>query len=166
MPANRLAVILFLSFFILACSRDSDQEDFERQAFSTPENITRTSAAGEVIQNDPDDWRIAPMFQGFVDIIQPPFPNPSSGQRFTLEILITGLESIFGVEVYTRNAFGRPVLIYTDTRRPLPPGIMDINIEPAWLSTNGTYSGAIGLHRIFIYDGSGNMISYGDLEVQ
>ncbi|MCC5925415.1 MAG: hypothetical protein JJU41_02545 [Bacteroidetes bacterium] len=166
MPAKRILAFLFILSIVIGCSRDSDQEEFERQAFSAPENITRTSASGEVLQTDPDDWRIAPMFQGFVEVIQPPYPNPSAGQRFTLEILITGLESIFGLEVYTRNAFGRPVMIYNDTRRPLPPGISDINIEPSWLSTNGTYSGAIGLHRIFIYDGSGNMITYGDLEVQ
>ena len=166
MSPSRVVPVLLLLALRAGCSRDSDQENFERQAFSTPENITRTSATGEVLQNDPDDWRIAPMFQGFVDIIQPPFPNPSSGQRFTLEILITGLESIFGLEVYTRNSFGRPVMIFSDSRRPLPPGILDINIEPAWLSTSGSYSGAIGLHRIFIYDGSGNMITYGDLEVQ
>lgn len=162
------SLFLLIAFFVAlsACSRDSDQEEFERQAFSTPENITRTSATGEILQNDPDDWRIAPMFQGFVEIIQPPYPNPSSGQRFTFEILITGLESIFGLEIYTRNAFGRPVMIFSDTRRPMPPGITDINIEPTWLSVDGTYSGSLGLHRIFIYDGNGNLISYGDLEVQ
>ena len=43
------------------------------------------------------------MFQGFAEIIQPPYPNPSAGQRLTLEILVTGLESIFGLEIYTRN---------------------------------------------------------------
>ncbi|KPQ00518.1 MAG: lipoprotein of unknown function DUF3359 [Bacteroidetes bacterium HLUCCA01] len=162
----RFACLIVLTVIVSGgCTSNSDQEEFERQAFITPANITRTTAGGEVQQNDPDDWRIAPMFQGFAEIIQPPYPNPSAGQRFTLEILVTGLESIFGLEIYTRTTFGRPVLIYTDSRRPLPPGLTDVLIEPAWLSASGTYSGAIGLHRIFIYDASGNMITYGDLQV-
>lgn len=157
---------ILLAILISGCGRDSDQEQFEREAFGQPENFTRTSSSGEILSEDPDDWRIAPMFQGFIDVNQPPFPNPSTGTRFRMELLITGLESINGVEVYARDEFGRPFRIYTDQRRPLPPGITELMIEPSWLTTTGLYSNAIGLHRIFIYDANGNMITYGDLKVE
>ncbi|MCH8495823.1 MAG: hypothetical protein LAT57_09365 [Balneolales bacterium] len=162
----RYATILLLLVLISSCSRDSDQEQFEREAFASPQNITETTAGGEIIATDPDDWRIAPLFQGYVEVFQPPYPNPSPGTRFTLEILITGLESVYGLEIYTRDTLGRPSLIYTDNRRPMPPGITDIIIEPVWLSPTGNYNGALGIHRIFVYDGSGNMITYGDLLVE
>jgi hypothetical protein len=160
-------IILFLAFtVIITCKRDSAQEQFEREAFAQPENITRTDANANILSNDPDDWRIAPLFQSFVEINAPAYANPSIGLRFTIEILITGLEAVSGLEIYTRDNFGRPYIIYTDNRRPLPPGIIDIYIDPTWLTPTRIYSNAIGLHRIFIYDYSGNMITYGDLLVE
>lgn len=155
------AVLVFTT-----CKRDSAQEQFEREAFAQPNNITRTDANANILSNDPDDWRIAPLFQSFVEINAPAYANPSIGLRFTIEILITGLEAVSGLEIYARDNFGRPYIIYTDNRRPLPPGIIDIFIDPTWLTPTRVYSNAIGLHRIFIYDQSGNMITYGDLLVE
>lgn len=161
-----LLVVLTLYITVLGCDRDSDQEQFEREAFGVPENFTQTSVSGEILRNDPDDWRIGPLFQGLVEINAPAYANPSRGTRFTIELLITGIESVFGLEIYTRDDFGRPYLIYTDSRRPLPPGIIDIFLEPIWFSPNRIYSNAIGLRRVFIYDNAGNLITYGDLKIE
>jgi hypothetical protein len=166
--AGRLSIIALVLFgaVFMSCGRDSDQEQFEREAFRPPENITRTNAAGEILSNDPDDWRIAPLFQGYVEINQPPFPNPSTGTVFTKYMLITGLDAVYGMQIYTRDELGRPYLIFEDNQRPLPPGFTEIIIEPARLSRSGLYSAAVGLHRIFIYDGNNNLISFGDLKVE
>jgi hypothetical protein len=150
----------------IACQRDSGQEEFERQAFASPENFTRTNSNGLTLNVDPDDWRIAPLFQGLVEINAVPYANPSVGLPFRFELLITGLEAVSGLEIYVRDPFGRPFVIYTDTRRPLPPGLVDILLEPSWLSPSRIYSEAIGLNRIFVYDRNGNMITYGDLKVE
>lgn len=162
------SIILFTVLVLLftTCKRNSAQEQFEREAFAQPQNITRTDANANILSNDPDDWRIAPLFQGFVEINTPAFANPSIGLRFTIVLLVTGLEAVSGLEIYARDEFGRPFIIYTDNRRPLPPGIIDIYIEPTWLTPSRVYSNAIGLHRVFIYDGAGNMITYGDLLVE
>lgn len=163
---NKIILLSILVCALAGCDRNSAQEEFEREAFAAPNNFTRTDASGNILQNDPDDWRIAPLFQGFVEINAPAYPNPSIGQRFTIELLITGLEAVSGLEIYTRDQVGRPFILYNDNRRPLPPGLLDIYLEPAWLTPSRVYSEAIGLHRIFIYDGNGNMITYGDLKVE
>lgn len=169
LPAKGLFIAILMSTLLmssLSCKRDSAQDNYERQAFGQPENFTRTDSNGNILVNDPDDWRIAPMFQGLVDIVSPAYPNPSTGQRFTIEIMISGFDAVNGLEVYTRDLRNVPFMIYQDSRRPLPPGIVDLFIEPTWLVQSRVYSEAIGLHRIFIYEGSGNLITYGDLKVE
>lgn len=159
-------VVTIFAVLVLSCDRNSAQDEFERLAFSTPQNFTRSDNNGNIISNDPDDWRIGPLFEGLVEVNAVPYPNPSIGLRFNIELLITGLEAVSGLEVYTRDQFGRPFIIYNDNRRPLPPGLLDFFIEPSWLTPSRIYSEAIGLHRIFIYDGNGNLITYGDLKVE
>lgn len=169
MQASRFLKTIILPALVvlvlLGCKRDASQDSFEREAFRTPENFTRTDSNGKILQNDPDDWRIAPMFQGIVDIMNPAYPNPSTGARFTIELMVSGFDAINGLEVYARDLRGLPYIIYQDTRRPLPPGIIDLFIEPSWLAASRVYSEAIGLNRIFIYDAMGNLITYGDLQV-
>ena len=158
--------VLFLVIASIGCQDNSSQEEFERRAFSTPENFTKTDANGNILINDPDDWEIGPLFQGLVEINAVPYANPSIGLRFNLEILVTGLEAVSGLEIYARDPFGRPFIIYNDNRRPLPHGLVDIFIEPSWLAPSRVYSEAIGLNRIFIYDDRGSLITYGDLKVE
>lgn len=159
-------IVLFLIIASLGCQSNSAQEEFERRAFSSPENFTKTDANGNILINDPDDWEIGPLFQGLVEINAVPYANPSIGLRFNFEILVTGLEAVSGLEIYARDPFGRPFIIYNDNRRPLPPGLVDIFIEPSWLAPSRVYSEAVGLNRIFVYDGRGNLITYGDLKVE
>lgn len=166
---NRIYLGFIASFLIIlsiSCQRNSAQEEFERRAFTTPENFTKTDNNGNILVNDPDDWEIGPLFQGLVEINAVPYANPSIGLRFDFELLVTGLEAVSGLEIYARDQFGRPFIIYNDNRRPLPPGLVDIFIEPSWLSPSRIYSEAVGLNRIFIYDGRGNLITYGDLKVE
>lgn len=151
---------------LLSCGNDAGQEEFERQAFTTPENFTRTNANGQIVSEDPDDWRIGPLFQGLIEVNAVPYANPSVGLQFRFELLVTGLEAVSGLEIFSRDRFGRPFVVYTDTRRPLPPGLIDLLIEPSWLTPSRIYSEAIGLNRIFVYDGNGNLITYGDLKVE
>ena len=76
--------VLFLVIASIGCQDNSSQEEFERRAFSTPENFTKTDANGNILINDPDDWEIGPLFQGLVEINAVPYANPSIGLRFNL----------------------------------------------------------------------------------
>ncbi len=164
----RTRTLFWIPFVLIlaACSRNSAQDKFESDARKAPTGITRTDASGRILSNDPDDWRIGPMFQGFVDISVPAYPNPSQNQRITIDLIISGLESVNGIEVYTRTALGEPLFLYEIPDRPIPIGVSQIFFDPISLSPFRTYDNAIGIHRIYIYDRNGNLISYGDVEIE
>ena len=167
--------ILFLVLVCQAagCSRSQDQIEFEQQAFRTPDNFTETTPNGEVVRRDEDDWRIGPMFQGFVEVQVPPFPNPTHGEPVQIEILVTGVGSVLGLQaVGFYDLFderSRRVLYYHD-RSPLDFGILVFNINPAEFDIRNNYSEARrtndGLHRLFIFDHRNNLITYGDIKLR
>lgn len=158
-----------LSIGLLACSSTDDaQREFENEAFRPPEGITRTDTGGNVQEEDPDDWRISPMYSGFVEIERPAHPNPTNGETVFIELLITGLGSVNGLEAVTldeRNIF-RP--LFFDERQPIPVGFTLISINPLLFAPGGSgiISGARGLHRVFIFDRRENLITYGDVLVE
>lgn len=159
----------FLWVTILAvatsCSSHSAQDSFEAQARKTPSGITRTDAAGRIISTDPDDWRIGPMFDGYVDVSVPAYPNPSRGERITIDLIISGLESVNRLQVYTRTPVGTPLFLYEINDTPLPTGLNQIFLDAASFSQTRSYQDAIGLHRVFVYDQNANLITYGDIQI-
>lgn len=171
---SRLLLLLLLTgatgAALQACGQDDDQRAFEREAFSEPEGFTETTLSGEVRSRDEQDWRIAPMYQGYVEIdspeAPPPYPNPTSGDPVQVELWITGIETVNGITVETLDPEGRPIQLYESTESPLPTGIYDFSFAPERLTRTGTLEAARGLHRIFIYDRNNNMITYGDIKVE
>lgn len=164
----RLAGLTTLLTALLSCSSSDDaQREFEQDAFSTIEAITRTNSSGEIIETDPDDWRVSPLYSGFVEIERPAYPNPTNGETVFIELLITGLGSVNGLEVVTlddRNIFRT---LYFDERQPLPVGFTLISFDPVLFAPgSNTISGARGLHRVFIYDRRENLVTYGDVLVE
>ncbi len=57
------------------CAKSDDQKEFEDQAFRTPQNYTTTDANGRVENDDPDDWRISPLYQLRVSITSEAYPS-------------------------------------------------------------------------------------------
>lgn len=168
MKTNFLAALLVFAV-TLSCTRNDAQQDFERDAYKTPQNFTETNHTGKIISTDEDDWRISPLYQGLVHV-NPPFPNPvSSSDNLQFEIEITGVQSVSGLEVITRYDNANPTsgfkTLYFETQT-LMPGLTTFTINPLELGRNDVIESARGLHRIFIYDGNGNMISYGDVMVE
>lgn len=163
-------LIFILVLALISCSESNAQREFENQAFSQPSGITEMTSTGGPVdngENDPDDWRIAPDFQGSISIETPAYPNPVSFSD-EIEILasVNSFGAVNGLQVY---AFQQP----TQPRGPLviidgqlETGFKTIHIDPeTFASSTGT--GNFGnLYRIIIYDGSGNVISYGDVQVQ
>lgn len=162
-------LLISLLFLATGCGQDDDQREFENEAFQLPEGITETSGNGEIISEDPDDWRTAPFFAGLV-FVDPAFPNPVSiGDQLSLNIDVAGIDAISGLTVAVliedaANAQFRS--LYSINQNPLPPGLTSININPVELGRFNSPESARGIHRIIIFDNRQNIISYGDVRVE
>ena len=123
---NRILLPLFIIIALSSCGQDDEQREFEQQAFQLPENITETEGNGTIINEDPDDWRTSPFFQGLV-FVSPAFPNPVSiGDQLSLEVEVSGIDAVSGLTVAVliddaANAQFRS--LYTVNQNPLPPGL-------------------------------------------
>ena len=162
----KIITILTLSLLLFAsgCNQSSDQRDFERAAFSAPDGFTRTNERGDVINSDPDDWRIAPFFQGLAEV-DPAYPNPvqTTGQIF-INMLMPGVESVSGLRVFAFYGPNNLPIIFEDLRRPLPPGLTSIHLSP--LAVAQFPENPQGLYRIIITDFNENVITYGDIRIE
>lgn len=150
---------LTAAFFTLAaCDGQEAQQDFLADATATPIGYTRTDASGVVGERDEDDWRTAPAFVGIVRV-EPAFPNPTANGFVTVIFSVTQSDQIIGgVELYARDPSGRLLQL----ARVLDSGLLgvyELTFAPSEL-------GQSGLQRLFIADGQGQLISYGDLLVQ
>jgi len=158
-----IAILLTVLLSVSACNRSSDQRAFERAAFSIPEGITQTDASGTVISRDPDDWRVAPFFQGVIEI-DPAYPNPVlSNELVRINRIVTGVESVSGLRVFVFFESGNVRPIENDVRNPLPPGIDVITLEPTLISEFP--ANPQGLYRVVITDINENVITYGDIRI-
>ncbi|SMO88870.1 hypothetical protein SAMN06265219_11437 [Gracilimonas mengyeensis] len=162
--------VIVLSVFVIlgaGCAQNSDQREFEQEAYGPPQNYTETSFDGEILSTDEDDWRTSPLYQGLVRIQQPPFPNPvNTSTVIRFNIYVTGVQSVNGIEVFTRynnGEFSSPLYFDYET---LSPGETEIQINPMELGRFNNVESARGLHRIFIFTGNQQMISYGDVLVE
>lgn len=160
-------LIFLIPVLVGSCSRNDDQDEFEREAWRTPEGITETNSNGEIISEDPDDWRMSPMYQGLVEVSIPAYPNPVRSERIYVELLVS-LDAVHGLEVYTfpdginsQQAYRQ--LHYENSTIE---GLYEFYFDPVLFSPSGTYDGARGLHRVFIADRNNNLITYGDIKVE
>lgn len=160
-------LILVLAIGLSGCSQNDAQKKFEEEAFSQPSGITQTDVQGKVISEDSNDWRIAPMFKGYVEVESPAFPNPvGSGQSLEIHLNITGIESVSGLEVMVRDENDNWRSIYLDSQSSLPSGLYTFRLDPAGFTYTNNYQNAVGLHRIYLFDLNNNLITYGDVRVQ
>ena len=157
------AFVLVTLFFILqGCSQNSDQREFEKAAFSEPNGITVTNEQGDVITVDPDDWRIAPFFQGDIELVTLPHPNPvRTNQVLRLDIQVNFLDRITGMYIRVLR-FGSfyPV----DDRNQIRIGINSFSLDAKIIA--GGVPNQAGLYRLIIQDENENVITYGDIEIQ
>ncbi len=162
-----LHIVLVVCFIAAGCSQNDSQREFENDAFALPDGITKTNDLGEVIneQIDPDDWRVAPFFQGLV-IVDPAFPNPVlTNGRVRINIQITVVDAVSGLRVFVIHDFNTFKQVYPDDpRAPLPPGLKSINLNP--LDIARIPENPQGIYRLIITDGRDNVITYGDIEIE
>lgn len=149
-----------------ACEDSAAQKRFESDSRKPASGITRTDATGRILSIDPDDWRISPYFDGFIEVQTPAYPNPTRTERVTLDLFVTGSEAVNGIEVYGRTSLGEPIFLYEVPDPTIQVGLVQIFINPLNFSRIGRYQDAIGIHRVFLYDRRGNLITYGDIQVE
>lgn len=161
-------ICFLLAIFVFsACSQGDDQREFENAAFSNPTGITATKENGDIIEGqiDPDDWRVAPFYQGLVEVY-PPYPNPvMTNDRVRFEIYITGFDAVRGLRVHVlRSLNSLSDYLYREFQNPLPPGMVSMSLNP--LEIAHVREDPEGIYRIIVLDQQGNVITYGDVEVE
>ncbi|MDR9415806.1 MAG: hypothetical protein RI564_05950 [Gracilimonas sp.] len=150
---------------VVSCTRNDAQREFEQEAYSTPSGYTATTNQGEILETDQDDWRTSPLFQGLIDVV-PVYPNPvTTDQAIQVEVEVTGVQSVSGLEVLTRFQDGSFRSLY-QSFETLQPGLTTFSINPIEFAEFGNPEGARGLNRIYMLDGRGQMITYGDILVE
>lgn len=159
-------LLLLCGMLLLSCSKSNDQRRFEDQALTPPQNISEYTANGQPVQNrnDPDDWRIGPMFRSLVTIQTPAHPNPVNfNSSFAIDIDIRGFESINGLQIFAFQDPNRPIgPLFVSEQSQLPPGVTTVILEPTQFAQSASGD---TVFRILIYDNQQNLISYGDIEV-
>jgi hypothetical protein len=140
------------------CDSSGEQDSFAREASRPASGITRVTELGEVVEVDEDDWRTAPVYVGEIRV-DPAEPNPVS---------IGGFVSI-QVSVTVFNAVQAPLRVETQRDNRLRTlDIIDRASDPGAYAFTFPASeiGTRGLHRLYVFDGVGELVSYGDVIIQ
>ncbi|GIV61572.1 hypothetical protein GQ464_001375 [Rhodocaloribacter litoris] len=161
---NRIAcglVLVFLGGGLAACDTQRDeQEAFVAMAERSPEGFARTDAAGNILQDDPDDWRTAPFFAGKISF-RPPYPNPTRGEPVTLPFVTLEFNAVSNRMVLrTRDpADPRRLLLLAEVNNAAETGGHEFRFSPIQI-------GVTGLHRLFVFDATGELVTYGDVMLE
>ncbi len=149
-------LLLGLVLSLGACDTQERQDDFAAQASAPASGIVETDDGGRIISEDPDDWRTAPIYATVVRV-DPAFPNPTSGARVLIRLSINPPNSVRGPFVLRgRDSSGRLTQPLDRLNDVNAGGLFVFDFSPLLL-------GQPGLHRLFIFDGAGEIVSYGDL---
>ncbi|MGM0546790.1 MAG: hypothetical protein ACQEST_08710 [Bacteroidota bacterium] len=170
-----ILVIIFFAGFLFAtgCSKSDDQRQFENESLQEPSNITETQSEGDITNEDPDDWRISPMYQGLINVgtglssFEPPYPNPMDyNQDLNIQIYLSNIDNLDRIEVYAfefvSDAGRSPIIVRDDISSP---SLVSLRLDGQQISGKSGGSQANGLYRIRILDGDLNVITYGDVRI-
>jgi hypothetical protein len=153
---------LVMAFVIGGCDNQGAQEDFIDEAGLPASGITRildNAYGGEICSEDADDWRTSPIYSGIVLVERPASPNPVAGSALvTITIRELQFDRVRGILDLRAFGNGNTLLRLDTIIEASSPGEYVFQFSPSILSENG-------LHRLFIFDGIGELVSYGDIEL-
>lgn len=150
--------LIALAVLLAACDSQRKQDEFAEDASRPPSGYVNTTETGEILMDDPDDWRTAPLFAGKVRI-DPARPNPVSAGNVVIPFSILDFNAIRGGLVLRGfDANGRLIRLAAEPGATQPGGFA--------FSFNPSLLGSVGLHRLYIFDGADEIVSYGDLLIQ
>jgi hypothetical protein len=160
--ARRLALFALAALPLAGCDALDGQSEFERDAFLPASGIARTDEQGNLITDDPDDWRTAPLyaFSGF-RVAQRPYPNPAFIDQ-GVTIIVSTDDVIPG---------GLRIVAYRgELRSPLPG--LSLDVPGAGTYPVSFFPGEItgaqpgDLWRLVFFDGQSHVVTYGDLQIE
>ncbi len=154
---------LLCLFNAWACAEPDTEDD-------PIENFTRTNQNGQILSEDPNDWRIAARFAGEVQLTQVPFPNPTRNGQVQLTIQFSSTVGLPRIDFLgiTRDGFpvNYPVILETDTNVP-NFGAKTYRLDLTKISPNRNLADLRGrLFRVRVIDAAGNIITYGDVFIE
>jgi len=151
-------MVLVAGTLFTGCDSQEQQDEFVQDAGATPEGFARTDNTGRILQDDENDWRVAPIYGGKVRF-DPAYPNPVAGEFVTIPVTILEFNSIQGgLTLRARDASGS-LRTLDDILDASDPGAYIFRFSPTLLNRTG-------LVRVFIFDRLGELVSYGDLMIQ
>ena len=153
-------LLSMMTLCMMSCDTAVEEEQaFQDAAFRTPSGFTETSDRGDVLSDDPDDWRVSPAYFERL-VIDPAFPNPTSaGTSVAIPIRVRLSDTVQGgleLVSYDSNRIPRLLDRVEDARRP---GAYVLRFTPEVL-------GVTGLVRIYVLDNAGGLVSYGDIMIE
>lgn len=149
-----LAVGLLLA---VGCDTQNLQRDFAEEAALPPRGFTETLDGRTFVSEDPDDWRTAPVYAGVVRV-DPAYPNPATGGTVTINLSVTVSNAVRSPLVLRANDPAGRFLRLDEVRNVGSPGFYAFTFNPAML-------GQSRLVRLYVFDGAGEIVSYGDLQL-
>jgi len=156
----RILTVAASLFIASGCDSQGQQDEFASEASATPSGFVRTVDGTEILDDDLDDWRTAPIYAGKVSV-RPAYPNPAAVQDFaTVPFSVTAFNAVVApVQLKARRDGNGPLITLETIDRAGDPGSYAMTFSAARL-------GRTGLHRLFLFDAAGELVSYGDLMVQ
>ena len=153
-----LLLLAITACLTAGCDTQDLQDEFAEAASLPPQGIVQTDAQGNILEEDEDDWRTAPLYRGVLRV-DPAYPNPASETFITIPVTVTQFNAVRGgltLRVYN-NA--RELVALDQILEADAPGAYVFNFASGLLPRTG-------LHRLFIFDGAGEIVSYGDLLIE
>jgi len=156
----KLVAVVAALLVASGCDSHGQQDEFADDASAVPAGFVRTVDGTEILEDDLDDWRTAPLYAGKVSI-RPAYPNPAAVDDFaTVPFSVTAFNAVVApIQLKARREGTGPLITLETIDRAGDPGSYAMTFSAARL-------GRTGLHRLFLFDAAGELVSYGDLMVQ
>ena len=157
--------LLASALALAGCDASDAQGEFELAASQPPSGIARTDAQGNLLSDDPDDWRTAPLYAtSFFRVTIRPYPNPVSyagGQPVVMQVQ-TGDAIPGGLRLVPYENGRRGQFTSNQTVAVPGPGAYTFTFYPSEIL--GAQPG--DFWRLVLFDGQSHVVTYGDLQIQ
>lgn len=162
---------LLLAVALVACDTGEAQLDFEAEAALPPSGITPTDEEGNPTgPPDPNDWRAAPAFPSVR--VGPAFPNPvpaGFGGSVRVPVTVPFAGVVRGEVVlllFDPREFLQPIAQVDAVPASVFPGTTELRFTRSDVQAAFRSADPRGLYRAYVRDGSGRLLSYGDILVE
>lgn len=153
----RITLCLLLASIVIGCSSD---DGFYERASMLPQGIVQTDSDGRIIDRPASetDWEIAPNYRSVV-FVEPAYPNPAAvADLIRIPVSVYGGGAVIG-GLFVEFVQDLQIIRLSDHPEVSAGGAYVLDFPAALF-------GAPGLYRVYIVDGRGAIVSYGDIRIQ